>query len=80
MVVKYKAGAQQRGSKAEINLIENPILCQGMEIVLLCDECQLQFGNNNHDDIDDDHPLLMWTHVVQCFVVRFSRHILHFCR
>ena len=60
MVVKYKAGAQQRGSKAEINLIENPILCQGMEIVLFRDECQLQFGNNDHDDIDDDHPLLMW--------------------
>ena len=61
MVVKYKAGAQQRGSKAEINLIGNLILCQGMEIVLFRDECQLQSGNNDHDDIDDDHPLLMWS-------------------
>ena len=78
MVVKYQAGAQQRGSKAEINLIENPILCQGMEIVLLCDECQLQFGNNDHDDIDDDHPLLMWC--VKRRFVRFSRHIPYFCR
>ena len=58
MVVKYKAGAQQRGSKAEINLIGNR---QGMEIVLFRDECQLQSGNNDHDDIDDDHPLLMWS-------------------
>ena len=61
MVVKYQAGAQQRGSKAEINLIGNLILCQGMEIVLFRDECQLQSGNNDHDDIDDDHPLLMWS-------------------